>query len=210
MAQHFSSDSQARYSNVAIILHWSIAALIVANIVLGWVMTAPERGMAPAPFAWHQSIGVTILLLSLVRLGWRLTHPWLPMPLVMLDWEKLLARTVHVLFYVAIIGIPLLGYMAMSARGHGPTFFGLFNLPALPLGENREQAELYGTWHVIAVYATVALLVLHVLGALKHTYIQRGNVLGRMIPPLLDKYPEYPAPIGPTREPLPVRRQEDA
>lgn len=204
MAQHLSYDSQARYSNVSIFLHWGIAALIVLNIALGWIMSAPERGLAQGPFALHQSVGVTILLLSFVRLGWRLTHPWLPLPTVMLGWEKALSRTVHVLFYVAMIGIPLLGWLAMSARGHGPTFFGLFEIPALPIAESRAQSELFGAWHVSAVYATVALLVLHIAGALKHTYIQRNNVLGRMIPPL--RYDDG-APADQLRKP--TRRHEE-
>jgi cytochrome b561 len=93
----------ARYSNGAIALHWSIAALI------------PLSGLAGSG-----AIGVAIVALSVVRLGWRLTHPWLPLPTVMFGWEKALARATHIAFYVAIVGIPLLLYPTLSAHHAAP------------------------------------------------------------------------------------------
>jgi cytochrome b561 len=158
VAQTHNLYPSSRYSNVSIFLHWTIAALIVLNIALGWVMMAGE-GAARTPFALHQSVGVAILLLSFMRLGWRLTHPWLPLPTVMLGWEKALARTTHILFYVAIIGIPLLDYLAMSA-----------------------PADTLSAWHVIAAFATVGLLLLHIGAALKHSYIQRNRAQSRTVP----------------------------
>lgn len=168
------------YSSVAVFLHWSIALLIISNIGLGLMMGAHIRGVFP----YHMSIGLTVLLLSLVRLGWRLTHPWLPLPPGMPTWERVLSRFTHVAFYVAIIVIPLLGWLTVSAgtRG-GPAFFGI-PIPRLPVAQSRELHEQLGDTHVWLVWATVALVVLHIAGALKHTYVQKHHDLARMIPGL--------------------------
>lgn len=198
------AEPRNRYSNVSVFLHWSIALLIVANVALGWIMSIPEGRLSPGPFALHQSVGVTILLLSLVRLGWRLANPWVPLPGNMALWEKALARFSHAAFYVAIIGIPLLGWLAVSSFGNGPNFWGL-EIPRLPIAESRDQGESYGYWHGVAVYSTLVLLALHVAGALKHTYIQKNQVLGHMIPAMLKPDADNPASVRRARAP---RRKE--
>jgi hypothetical protein len=107
-ATHESRREGGRYSLVSITLHWTIAALIVTQIPLGWRMSDLPFGSAKFElFQLHKSIGITILALSLVRLGWRLTHPAPPLPDHMGRWEKILARATHVGFYVVMIATPL-------------------------------------------------------------------------------------------------------
>src|SRR5271167_1175015 len=104
------TSSSTSYGAVAKTLHWLIAFLIVAMLVIGWLMTTlPRENAYKFPlFQWHKSIGILILLLSLLRLGWRLTHSAPPLPAKMPAWEKFAARATHWLFYVLIIGMPLL------------------------------------------------------------------------------------------------------
>ena len=82
-----SAQAHTRYSAVAIVLHWLIAAAIVFQVIIAWRMGG---GRTPEGFALiqlHKSIGITVLLLSLVRLAWRLTHRPPPLPASMATWE---------------------------------------------------------------------------------------------------------------------------
>jgi len=193
-----ATTTRDHYSSVAVFLHWSIALLIVANIGLGLMMGAHIR----AAFPYHQSIGLTVLLLSVVRLGWRLFHPWMPLPAQMKPWERFLARFVHVAFYVLIIAIPLLGWATVSAGTRGaPAFWGV-EIPRLPVAQNKALHDQLGDTHVWLVWATVGLLVLHIAGAVKHTYMQKEHELTRMIPIL--KTPEPVKVIEHEKEVLPT------
>jgi cytochrome b561 len=182
---------QRRYSTVAMTFHWVIAALIIANVLLAWTFGSYLDSPDPASKALggqlvgiHKSIGLTVLALSLFRLGWRLTHGFLPLPDRLPQWQKLLARFTHVGFYVLMIGVPLLGWALASAdpRNFPLTWFGLFSVPKLPVEQSRALAEQLGGAHGAAATATLVLLALHVAGALKHLFVNRDGVAGRMIP----------------------------
>jgi len=107
--------ARLRYSKGAIILHWTIAILILHNLFTGFFHDALPRSW----FQFHISSGVTILALTLVRIGWRLTHkppPYLPMA----TWEKRLADVVHFLLYCAMLAAPLTGWAMISAHVDKP------------------------------------------------------------------------------------------
>src|SRR5438445_9803469 len=104
IAREPAAAGSGRYSTLAIVLHWLIAAAIVLQIVLSTRMDGPRTPQSFAVTQLHKSIGVTILLLSLARLGWRLAHPPAPLPSTMARWERELSRVVHVGFYVIMIG----------------------------------------------------------------------------------------------------------
>ncbi len=104
-----------RYSAVAMLLHWLIAGLIVFNIALGWRMDGPRGPEAFAVFQLHKSIGITVLLLTVLRILWRLTHRAPDFPTSVQPWEQMLARAVHFLFYAFLLGMPLTGWLIVSA-----------------------------------------------------------------------------------------------
>jgi cytochrome b561 len=176
---------------VSIVLHWTIAALIVTQVPLGWRMSDLPFGEAKFQlFQLHKSIGLTILLLSLVRLGWRLTHPAPPLPDGMARWEKVFARATHVGFYVVMIATPLGGWVLVSASEFSvPTLlWGAIPVPHLPgfdtmdAGAKRAIYERVAAGHGALAWFAVGLLALHVAGALKHHFINRDSVLWRMLP----------------------------
>ncbi|HEX2816061.1 MAG TPA: cytochrome b/b6 domain-containing protein, partial [Phenylobacterium sp.] len=104
----------SRYATVAIVLHWLIALAIVAQVSIAWRMGAKT----PEGFALiqlHKSIGISILVLSIIRLGWRLTNPPPPEPPGLATWERVLSQIVHWAFYVIMIGMPLTGWLMVSA-----------------------------------------------------------------------------------------------
>lgn len=173
-------ESQQRYSAVSLILHWLIAALILAQVILVNLHEAEE---GPDPFVgWHKAVGLTILVLTLVRLGWRIGNPAPALPVTMPKWERVLSRLVQGGFYLLLVVLPLTGWLASSAAGRDISWFGLFNWPLLPVGGGREAAGQFMDAHELAVKALWVLLVLHVGAALKHQFIDKDNVLHRMLP----------------------------
>lgn len=173
------AEPRNRYSTVSLILHWLIAALVVTQVAL---ITAYQSTESRDFVNAHKSVGLTILVLTLVRLGWRIANPAIPLPDTMRRWEKLLARATHVLFYAFLIGMPLVGWAASSAAGREIQWFGLFSWPLLPVGGGREVAGQLMDMHELAAKALYVLIALHVAGALKHQFVDRDNVLHRMIP----------------------------
>jgi len=176
------AEPRNRYSTVSIILHWLIAVLVVAQILLIMAADAVEGPAAGQWIGLHKSIGLGILVLTLARLGWRIANPAIPLPDAMRRWEKLLARATHVLFYAVLIAMPLGGWAASSAAGREILWFGLFQWPLLPVGGGREMARTLMDMHELGAKALYVLIALHVIGALKHQFIDRDNVLHRMIP----------------------------
>jgi cytochrome b561 len=182
-----SARSPERYGAVAALLHWALAALLVFQITLGAWMTALPLGLQKYQlFQLHKSLGISILLLSLIRLGWRLANRPPPFDRSLRPWERALAHGVHWALYVFMIGAPLLGWATVSAApGPAPTrFFGLFSLPPLPVvaGAGKAWQDTLGDAHGVLAWTGAALIVLHVAGALKHQFIDRAPELQRMLP----------------------------
>jgi cytochrome b561 len=186
-------SSSLRYGMVAVTLHWLIAALVIANIALGFYFGNVVAHSDPMRFILiqtHKSIGLTVLVLSLLRLGWRLVNPVPPLPADMSAGLKFLARATHVLLYVLIIAIPLAGWALVSSSPTGlPTmYFGLFPWPNLGVLADLPRAQKtplrfeFATVHVYLAYLALALVVLHASAALWHHFVHRDNVLKRMLP----------------------------
>ena len=176
------AEPRNRYSTVSLILHWLIAALVVTQVGLIWAHEATDGPISREFVQVHKSVGLSILVLTLGRIGWRVANPAIPLPDVMRRWEKLLARATHVLFYAFLIAMPLVGWAASSAGGRDIIWFGLFEWPALPVGGGRDAARALMDLHELAAKGLYVLIALHVAGALKHHFVDRDNVLHRMIP----------------------------
>lgn len=213
------SAEAPRYTAVAIVLHWAIAFAIALMIPLGWWMHEnAEAGRITEgvfrAFQLHKSIGLTILALSLIRLGWRLLHPPPPMPAHMPGWERLAARASHWMFYALMVGLPLTGWLYVSAGWSihddepvavATRYFGLFNVPPLfglsaaGAGLREEVAEAAFTAHALMAWSAVGLLALHVVAALKHHVFDRDEVLAHMVPGLRAPFETRPRPREPLR-----------
>ncbi len=179
-----------RYTGIAILLHWSIAALIVLNIAVGFVM----EGLAPAlktpALALHFSSGITVLALTAARILWRSTHRPPPWPENMRAWERTAAHSAHGLLYILMIAMPLIGWSIISAHPPRPqgaaTLWGMLRLPAiapistLAAADQKAAHGLLVKAHTVGAWILVGTLVLHVAGALKHQWIDRHAELARM------------------------------
>ncbi|MEN7536175.1 cytochrome b/b6 domain-containing protein [Aurantiacibacter flavus] len=171
-------STQHRYSSGAILLHWLLALLLAGELALGFAMPRDASGFEL--YQLHKSIGITILLLTFVRLGWRFTHS--RPPKIEGGFTGFLASAVHVGFYVLMIGVPLTGWAIVSTSAISvPTMvFGVVPWPHLPLdaGMNHTFEEA----HEILAKVGIGLFALHVVGALRHHFLMRDSLLGRMAP----------------------------
>lgn len=178
------ADELLRYNNVAIALHWLTALLVVAQVYVGFTFHGMERGPERALwFDWHKTLGATILLLALVRLGWRLANPPPPFPDDLPRWERVAAAWNHWLFYALLIVIPLTGLAAVSGGSTSATtdLVGGIPLPLIP-GLSEAAGDALGETHELLVKLTLALLVIHIGAALKHQFVDKARVAGRMPP----------------------------
>ncbi|MDR3100824.1 MAG: cytochrome b [Paraburkholderia sp.] len=178
-----SVTSTGRYSGVAMLLHWLVAALIVWGFALGWVMT-DIPGITPTKlryFSWHKWIGVTVLALVLVRILWRATHRSPALPGAMPGWERGAAHAGHFALYVLMVAIPMTGYLYSSAAGIQVVYLGIWPLPTI-IGPDKALKGALRLVHVALNYTLLAVVVLHVLAVVKHQLIDRQNILARMLP----------------------------
>ena len=177
-----TATTRTRYDAVAMSLHWFIAVLLFFMLFFGEDLMKEKDAGGFGP-SLHVSIGSAILLLSVFRLVWRLINPPPAYPAGMAPWERTASSVTHLLFYVLLIGIPLTGWLATpkflseEEAVAGLTLFGAFPLPGAPsLGLPMKGI------HEIGSNLGIALLALHVLAALKHHFVNRDDVLRRMLP----------------------------
>ena len=170
------------YTPVAKALHWLIALLLFGLLALGFYMQdLPLSPQKLQLYAWHKWAGVTVFLLVLVRLAWRVTHRPPPLPEHMPRVMQLAAHAGHVLLYALMIAIPLSGWLMSSAKGFQTVWFGVLPIPDL-LDKNRELGDLLQTVHLSLNLFFVVVLIGHMGAALKHHFIDRDDVLTRMLP----------------------------
>lgn len=171
-----------RYTPVAIALHWILAVLVLGNLAFGLYTV----GLQISPqklryFSWHKWVGVTIFALSAVRLLWRLSHPAPALPASMPAWQQRAAHASHMLLYVLFFAAPLSGWLFSSAAGFQTVYLGILPIPDL-LAKDRELADILKVSHHWINYTLGAVIALHVAAALKHHWVDRDDVLARMLP----------------------------
>lgn len=180
-------EPASRYTRVAIALHWLIGLLVIGNLAGGLLLDTlfPEADAAAKAgrslvIGLHKSIGLTILALTLARIAWRLGHRPPPLPHWLTAGERLAARATHVGFYGLMLLMPLSGWLMVSAGKYPLTWFGLFGVPKWPIA--KPVAGVFHETHEIAGWLMLATLVLHVGAVLKHRWLDRHDILPRMLP----------------------------
>jgi cytochrome b561 len=168
-----------RYNHVARTLHWIIAALVMGNIAGGLLHETLEHVVNLMPL--HKASGMTVLALSLVRVAWRLTWRAPAHPAGMSGPEVLAAKATHVLFYGLLLAMPMSGWIMASAGKYPLSWFGLFDLPKLPVTREDPLYDIAHEGHELLGWVFLALAVLHIGAALRHHFLLKDNVLRRML-----------------------------
>jgi cytochrome b561 len=163
-------------------LHWLIVLLIINQWVIGSRADALPNGIAKLQtLAWHKSFGMTILFIAVVRLVWRLLNPTPDLTTETKPWERVLAKISHFLLYGFIFAMPLTGWLMSSAKNYPVSWFKLFQFPDLVAPSEQLFRQMQDLHHLL-FSALVVVALLHIAGALKHHFIDKNDVLKRMLP----------------------------
>jgi cytochrome b561 len=169
------------YGKVSKTLHWLIAVLAFAQLAMGKFFEV-EADEAGSLFTWHSSFGLLVLVLMAMRLLWRITHTVPALPATTPGWQRVAARTIHWAFYALLIALPLSGWLLTSAEGEAVMFLGSIPVPALPVPGGEASEDFLEETHEVLGNVLLVLAGIHVLAGLKHHFIDRDNVLRRMLP----------------------------
>lgn len=172
------------YGGGARAFHWITVALLLTIIPMGLVMGRLPRGLLQDTlFITHESLGLTVLGLTLLRLLWRLAHPAPPPSADLVPLERQASRTVHAALYVILLAMPITGYLFVSYSGIALHYFGLIKVPAL-VAKQKPLGDLALAVHKSLQWAIYGLAALHIGAALHHYFMRRNDVLQRMLPSL--------------------------
>jgi cytochrome b561 len=175
-------NTTRRWGTVAQTFHWLIVLFIVAQFTLATLFDDLPAGPKKLTLlARHKSIGITILMLALLRLLWRSTNPTPALPDTLKPYERSLAKLTHGLLYVLLFAVPLTGWLMSSARGFPVSWFGFFQLPDL-VHKNKALYDILVTTHGVLAWTLGIVASVHLLAALKHHFMLKDDVLRRMLP----------------------------
>lgn len=172
-----------KYPVLMRLLHWLMAFTILGIIASGWYMASLSKEVSYKYdiYPWHKSFGILVLLLVAIRIIVRLFSKVPELPKELPNHEKVLARLTHYSLYALMILVPLSGLTMSDAGGHDLFLFGI-PLPEF-MEDNKELAGTLHTIHSYIPYAFLAVIALHIVGALKHRFMDKpeNDVLGRML-----------------------------
>ena len=175
-------ERRMQYDAVARACHWLTVALVVAIVPVGLVMGDLPRGaLQDALFRTHESLGLSVLALTLLRLAWRLAHRPPPPSPALTRLERGASSSVHALLYLVLLAMPVSGYLFVSFRGIELSYFGLFDVPSL-VEQAKPASDLALSVHMTLQWVIYALVALHAGAALNHFFRRRDDVLQRMLP----------------------------
>ena len=178
-------NTPVRYGLVAIVLHWGMALVLGMLVVSGALMVGmPDAGFDRVKITWilaHKAIGIIALAAVALRMGWRLANPLPALAAGLPEWQRFLARLVHLCLYGLMVAIPLSGWLMSSAGGYPVWVFGLPDLPHL-VPENPALFQAWIAVHRWLAYALALLAGLHAGAALRHHFVLGDDTLRRMLP----------------------------
>ncbi|MBA2650645.1 MAG: cytochrome b [Tatlockia sp.] len=171
-----------RYSSGSKFMHWLVALLVIIMLCIGFFLGDLPEKFTDSAYMLHKSFGICILFLMLFRILW-LWHTGRPsLPVTVPIWQKRLARAVQYALYFFVILMPLSGWIMSTASKYQPYFFDLFHIPFPGITPNQPLTELMQQVHNRIAWIIIALLILHIAGAIKHHFIDKDAVLLRMWP----------------------------
>jgi cytochrome b561 len=175
-------NSMTRWGWPAKALHWIAALAILLLLGHGWWMThmtpRPER---LANYAGHSALGYDLLALLVLRLLWRWFNPVPELPAGLQTWERVSARLGHLALYLLMFVVSLTGW-ATATTFRVPITRDLFGIewPAIVTAVSRPVRQWLEGSHKALAYVLAAVVVVHIIGALRHHLLKRNDVLRRM------------------------------
>lgn len=174
-------NTKSRYGTLSKLFHGLAIVLVIGLLIVGTFMGDMEdKNIKGQVYMLHKSFGLIVLLLGILFLLWSSINTKPKYSVHMLAWEIYLARTVHFFLYALLIGMPLSGWIMSSASGRAPNFFGLIKLPMPFIPHSKALANTAADTHYFLAWTLTALIALHFIGAIKHHWIDKNDILKRM------------------------------
>lgn len=174
-------NTRIRYGSVAKTLHWLIALLVITILCIGYLMQyIKNEKVFGEVINIHKLMGLSILILMIMRAVWALINPKPELPPSSATWVAFASRSVHILFYILLIAMPIAGWIMSIASGYVPKFFSWSIM--LPIPRSKYIADLFENIHNTLAIVIIVVIVLHVSAALYHYFFKKDNVLQRMLP----------------------------
>jgi len=184
MPTHMNRSANLHYSPVAKLLHWLVAGLIVLQFILAKMAgIASEAGNAVrelALLANHMSVGITILVLAVLRLAWRQKNQPPALPSAMPQWQVTASHLSHWSMYALLFALPITGWLMSSASAYSVSWFNLFQLPNL-VAPNPDAKAIFEETHETLGMLLLLVASLHIGAAMKHALFDKDGVLQRML-----------------------------
>lgn len=173
------TPTRIHFTPLARLLHWMMAPLIIAMLFIGVGMVATVSRAHSTLIAIHKPLGIALLLLVVLRVGVRMTRGSPPLPDDLAIPQRMAARASHLVLYVLMAAMPLIGWAMLSAAGYPVTLMGSLHLPPIAPHNIELFATLRAlhTWLAFALFATV---LVHLAAALFHGLIRRDGVFSSM------------------------------
>lgn len=176
-------NTRNSYGSVSKFLHWLIALSVIAMLLAGMSFSyLPKSEFRHTLVYIHKSAGITILGLMIIRLLWRWINTTPALPQKTARWEHSATHIVQYLFYITVIAIPVTGVVMSVAGGHPLPFWWIANVPLPFIPANTGLSHTMYTWHGYLAWTIAGLIVIHTLAALKHHFVNKDDVLKRMMP----------------------------
>jgi cytochrome b561 len=176
------ADRTHGYTPVAKLLHWLTAVLVLGMLGVGlWMVGLPIGLTKLYVYAWHKWIGLTVLVLAVLRLMWRIYRAPPPLPATVTAWERRLAPWGHAALLVLLLAMPVSGWLMSSAAGVSVRWFGMIDLPDL-VPRDPLTFEMLRTLHHWLAWTLMAVLALHVAAVVHHDLLRRDGIFRRMSP----------------------------
>jgi cytochrome b561 len=172
--------ARLQYGTTAKVFHWLIAALLLIQYPIGWLMPDVHAGPPGTAMIFHVSFGITILVLITLRFIWRVIHPVTPESSLP-RWQRLTAEGVHWLLYILVFATTLTGWVFASMRGWAISYFFLIPLPMLA-SKNPSGIQAIDGLHQAAEWALLIVIGIHAASAMVHVFIFRDRIMQRMLP----------------------------
>jgi cytochrome b561 len=177
-----TANEPDRYGFVSRMIHWTTAILFIALIPMGIFSSMIPEGTSFRNdyYVVHKTIGMLVFGLLIIRLAWNRKSKRPTLDASLKPAEHKWAHRVHIMLYVMMIAVPVTGYMMTSFHGY-PTYF--FGLEIQPFWGKSDAYLIWGTFHkYILPYLLYIILGAHILGALKHHFIDKHDgALKRMV-----------------------------
>lgn len=177
-----NGKSITAYSSGSKFFHWTVALILILMLAGSFFLDDVPKQWQGMAYMMHKSFGLTILALMILRVIWIIRTGKPPLPMTVPAWQVFAARFVQYALYVFVILMPVVGWVMSVAAGRPPQLFGLVTLTLPGIPEDKSLAHFLAESHEVIAWIIIALLVLHVAGAFKHYFIDKDNVVQRMLP----------------------------